>query len=639
MFGIFFDSSLQSPNEKKKQVPIDSNKNKILDSKKREKKNKQQKSYKKRKHSDKELLKYLWNFVVPHKQKFYIVSILMMINVGLGILSPLLYQKALALIEEAIINPNLSRIIPFLLAYFFIVMILWFTNVIQRVFTIQLNSFTTNAMRTQVFNEILQNSVFFFDHSETGVLTSNITNDIQELYETGERFVVVFTSLIRLIVTVSILFSFSPRITAISMAFLPIFFFISMALRKFQRRVARIWRKNFGKVNQSFSESMRSINISKAFEREEENIRRFHRLNELTYKSSVKRGLGIFIMGPISDFLRHVLLIIILWIGTLEYNNSHITLAAFSLFIFMFDYYFYPILALARHYNRFQSLFGILERLLESSEQLGLKEPADYEIDALDICGELELRHVNFEYQENNPILKDISFKAKPGQRIALVGPTGAGKTTIASILMRFYKIKSGEIYIDGKNILDYPLSALRKSIGLVSQRVLLIKGTIRDNLLLGNEQATDEEIWNALDMVQAREFIEMLPNGLDSYVNEKGKNLSAGQRQMLSFARVLLANPKLIILDEATSAVDLYTESKIQDAIDIMLEGRTSLVIAHRLTTILKSDLILVIDQGKLLQQGTHEELMEQSGPYKKMYQLYFETQSAKYLEKIKKS
>lgn len=594
------------------------------------------KKKKSRNHSDGELMKYLWSYIQPYKKKFYLLSVLMLVNVGLGILAPLFYQRALSMIENQDLNPTMKKILPFLLAYFLIVMMKWFSDSYQRYTAASLNSFVSNDMRSRVFSEILQNKIAFFDHNETGALTSNITNDLQELYDTGERFVHVFTSLIRLIATVAILFQFSPRLTAISMAFLPVFSFIALSLRKFSRRVARIWRKNFGKVNQSFSESMRSITISKAFEREEENIRKFSELNELTYKSSVQRGFGIFIMGPISDFMRHVLLVIILWIGTVEYSADRITLAAFSLFIIMFDYYFYPLMGLARHYNRFQSLFGILERLLEKSEQLDLIETANYDNSGIDLEGKIDFNNVHFAYNPEKPILKNINLHISPGQRVALVGPTGAGKTTIASIMMRFYEIQKGEIRIDDQLLQEFDLTSLRKSIGLVSQRVLLIKGTIRENLQLGNENATDEDIWIALDKVQAREFIEMLPNGLDTLVAEKGKNLSAGQRQMISFARVLLANPKLVILDEATSAVDLYTEAKIQDAIDILLEGRTSIVIAHRLTTILKSDLIVVIQDGKIEEQGNHQELMNLKGQYYEMYQLYFETQSAKYLEKI---
>jgi len=301
------------------------------------------------------------------------------------------------------------------------------------------------------------------------------------------------------------------------------------------------------------------------------------------------------------------------------------------------DYYYYPLLSLARNYSRFQSLFVNLERLLNISENSEIREANTSTKIAEKLQGEVEFKNVNFSYVEDTPVLKNISFHIKPGQHVALVGHTGSGKSTIASLIPRFYKINNGEILIDEVKIQDYELNSLRSVIGLVSQRVLLFKGTIRENMLIGSENASDEDIWDALNAVQAREFIELLPNSLDFLVTEGGKNLSVGQRQMISYARVLLGKPDIIILDEATSAVDLYTEAKIQDSTELLLKGRTSIVIAHRLTTILNSDFIIVLENGEIKQIGPHKELMEQEGPYQDMYQLYFKTQSAKYLEKIK--
>jgi len=382
---------------------------------------------------------------------------------------------------------------------------------------------------------------------------------------------------------------------------------------------------------------MRSIAISKSFAREEENIKKFSILNEETYISSIKRGFAIFIIGPINDFFRHILLILILTVGTIESFNGNLDVATFYLFIFLMDYYYYPLLSLARNYSRFQSLFVNLERLLNVSENSEIKEINKSLKIAEKLQGEVEFKNVNFSYVENIPVLKNISFHIKPGQRVALVGHTGSGKSTIAALIPKFYIINNGKILIDGVNIQNYELNSLRSVIGLVSQRVLLFKGSIRENMLIGSENASDEDIWGALDAVQARAFIELLPHSLDFMVTEGGKNLSVGQRQMISYARVLLGNPDIIILDEATSAVDLYTESKIQDSTELLLKGRTSIVIAHRLTTILNSDFIIVLEDGEIKQIGTHKDLMEQEGLYQNMYQLYFKTQSAKYLEKIK--
>lgn len=588
------------------------------------------------KRSDRELLKFLWSFVLPYKKIFLFLGFFLLINVLFGIIGPLIFRYVLDLIETTQdISPSLGIVLQLLSAYSIITIAKWFALIAQNIYAVRLNARIIQDMRVQSFSSILNNHLSFYDHHETGALTSQIMNDVQELSDTGERFVHVLTSFVRLIGIIGILFYFSPLMTAVSLGFLPVFFLIVISLRKFQRRAAKVWRANFAKVNQRFNELMRSISISKAFAREDKNTEQFTTLNEKTYQSAIKRGFAIFITGPINDFNRHLLLIIILALGAVEHSKG-LAIATVYLFVFLLDFYYYPALQLARNYSRFQSSFAILDRLLKISDNPTFKEQNLGENDASHLRGEIEFQHVDFSYTPEKQILTDISFHIKPGQRVALVGETGAGKTTIAAILSRFYPISSGTILLDGKSLVDYELDSLRTSIGLVSQRVLLFPGSIRDNLLIGNDQATDEQLWGALDAVQAREFIELLPNGLDFHVSEGGKNLSAGQRQMISFARVLLVDPRIVILDEATSAVDLYTESKIQDSIDILLADRTSIVIAHRLTTILKSDIIIVLEEGKCLQIGSHTDLLSQPGLYREMYNLYFQTQSAQYLEQI---
>ncbi len=604
---------------------------------KKERKRKRASKKEERTHSDKELMRMLWNYILPFKKMFYVLVFLMLINVAFGIAAPIFYKSAMDLInDDDVISIEFKIIFSPLIGYFLILITQWFSRVIHRYYSYRFSASITNNIRNHVFSEVLNNKLDFFNNTESGRLTSTITNDIAELSNTGDRFVYVSTNLVRLFVILGVLFYHSRWLTFSALIFMPILFIIIFLMRGYTRKVSRKWRKNWAVVNQNISESVRSIQVCKAFNRETENIKKMKSLNEETFRSSVRRGFAIFIVGPVSDLFRHLLTIVILFVGTLERNNlASFTVQVFFLFIFLLDYYYYPVLSLARNLNSFQSAFAILDRILKVTENNSVKEVVSGTIEKEKLSGELEFRNVNFSYIPDTRVIKNMSFLVKPGQRVALVGHTGSGKTTIASLLLRFYDIDSGTIQIDGESIRSYDLDNLRTKVGLVNQRVLLIKGTIRENLKLGSPNVNDDEIWEALDTVQAREFIESV--GLDFEVSDDGKNLSAGQRQMISYARVLLTNPDIIILDEATSAVDLYTESKIQDATDILLSEKTSIVIAHRLTTILKSDFIIVIENGEIVQKGTHNDLVEVLGPYQEMYKLYFETQSAKYLETIK--
>ncbi|MHA2253240.1 MAG: ABC transporter ATP-binding protein, partial [Candidatus Kariarchaeaceae archaeon] len=453
----------------------------------------------------------------------------------------------------------------------------------------------------------------------------------KELFESARDIAWLLTNAFRLITTLIVSFYFSLYITGGVVIFIPIVLIIAFFLGKWERRLSAVWRKRFGEVNARFGEVMSKIQISKAFNREEENLSRFKDLNEATYRASIKRGFAIFIFWPITDLLQHAFLLVILAVGTWEVQRG-LPIATLILFLLFRNYFYWPLISIANNYHRFQGAFASLERIARISFDDELKDYDDGNLSADSLEGHIQFEDLIFGYDPSTPVLHNINFTVSPGERIALVGQTGAGKSTIAALLMRFYNYQRGSLLLDNKEITEYDLHSLRKNISLVSQRVLLFKGTIRENLLVALPTANDSDLWVSLDKVQAREFIEQLPDGLDTAVEENGKNLSVGQRQMISFARALLSDPKIIILDEATASVDLYTEAKIQDAIDTLLSDRTSISIAHRLTTIVKSDKIIVLEDGRIVQHGNHHQLVEYGGQYGTMYQLYFETQSAKF-------
>jgi ATP-binding cassette subfamily B protein len=589
-------------------------------------------------YTDKELLVFLWSYVKAHTKIFNVVIVTLILNTLLSISSPLFFRYVVDVVEQGLTSNTVAKNVKIaIFAYIAFNLISWLLRSIQFVYITKLNTRVVKELRIDAFQSIIDNKVQFFDQNESGDITSRVVNDTKELYDASRDIAWVINNILRLIVTVSVLFYFSVYLTLASLLFAPIVIGISILLGKYERRTSALWRKKFGEVNQRFAETMSKIQISKAFNREEENLNRFKKLNEATFKASIKRALAIFIFWPMTDLLKHLLLIIVLVVGIWEIERG-MPISTLILFLVLQGYFYWPLIGIADNFHKFQGAFASLERVINFSKDDTLKEQQNGSSGFSDeISGSIRFDNVTFGYDPEKAVLRNISFTIKPGQRVALVGHTGAGKSTIASLMTRFYDAQEGEILIDEKPIKDYNLSFLRSNISLVSQRVSLFQGTIRENLLISKPDATDEQLWSSLEAVQAMDFIAQLPNGLDTYVEEGGKNLSVGQRQMISFARSLLANPKILILDEATSSVDLFTESKIQTAIDVLLSERTSISIAHRLTTIMRSDLIVVLSDGEIIEMGNHQELVKGSGHYAEMYKLYFETQSAKYLENIK--
>lgn len=588
-----------------------------------------------RKFSDKQLLSMLWSYIKKHKLLFLLVVSLLFISISLALVSPLIFNYVLTQAEQ---GEEIKYIEIPLLAYVIFSLSAWVLSSLEFMTVAKLNARVIRDMRIRAYHQVLLNKVPFFDQQKSGDLTSRIVNDTRELSESARDIAWVLTDVVKLLVTLAVMFYFSFRISVAITGMIPVVVIAAILLGKYERKVSRVWRKKFGAVNARFSEIMSKIQISLAFNRENENLKRFAVINEETFAASKKRAFAIFIFWPFTDLMKHALVFIILLVGTYEVQQHGLTIANLVLFLILANYFYWPLVNIASNYHRFQGAFASLERIAKVSEDVALIELSNGLVSADAINGQLQFRHLTFGYSPEINVLHDLNFTINSGESVAIVGHTGAGKSTIASLLVRLYDVdKEDSLLLDELPLSQYSLRSLRQNIGVVSQRILLFKGTVRENLQIASPDATDAELWAALDQVQAREFIELLPQQLDFIIAENGKNLSVGQRQMISFARAVLANPRIIILDEATASVDLYTEAKIQDAISTLLQNRTSISIAHRLTTILKSDKIIVLDHGRLFELGSHEELLAKNGLYAELYNLYLSTQSAEYLDTLR--
>lgn len=482
------------------------------------------------------------------------------------------------------------------------------------------------SMRTEVYDHIISRSLSFFDRNAIGRLTTRLTNDIEAISEMySDVMITLFKDIFMLAGIMIFMLSMDLKLSLLSFITLPFIFAISIFFRGKIRKILALSRKKLSLINSKLSENISGMRLIHIFGKENKINREFDEANA-DYRNTMLRRVKIFsIYRPSIDIIRNIAIASLIYFGAKEVLNETMYFGMLYLFIDYLKKFFMPIMDLTEKYNITQSAMVSAERVFaildDKNEIKNPENPVPFD----DIQGEIEFRNVSFSYIEGEPVLKNISFKIKKGESVALVGPTGSGKTSIISLLTRFYEIDEGEILIDGININDVRKEDLRKNIGVVLQDVFLFSGTIRDNIKL-NKDISDEEIIKISKYVNADSFIQKLPGKYDEPVMERASTLSSGQRQLLSFARTLVYEPKILVLDEATANIDTETELLIQDAVKKLIKGRTSIAIAHRLSTIQHVDKILVIKNGTIREEGTHQELLDKKGLYYDLYRLQYD-------------
>ena len=490
-------------------------------------------------------------------------------------------------------------------------------------------------LRRQTNLRVLEQDLSFFDKYPTGRIVSRINSD-------GAKFggsVTMFTELISSFLIFMIVFIpmiiVSPLLTGVFMIIVPFVFAFTLSFRKVARRKSVYGQRSLAQVNAFVQESMAGIQIIKSFRQEESQYDNFQAINKQSYKVNMSRALYLSILFPSLDILVAVLYALLIFFGGNLILQGELSGSDIYLFLQSSLLMFSPILQIAGFWAQFQDGLSAAERIFALQDSQSYIKQGDYVLDS--IKGRIEFENLGFEYVPDKPVFKDFNLVIQPGETVAIVGHTGAGKSSLTKILLRLYEFQSGDVRIDGHSIRDISLSEFRRSVGFIPQVPFLWADTIENNVKYGSPEASHEDVIWALEQSGGMDWIKNLDSGLETFILERGKVLSMGQRQLLVFARVLLQNPSILILDEATASVDPFTELQIQEAMEKVMQGRSTIVIAHRLTTVRNVDRIVVLDHGKIVEEGNHKSLMQRNGYYARLYNAYFRHQSYEFIEDVK--
>ena len=566
-------------------------------------------------------LKRLAGYIRPYKKQMLVVLFLMLSASALGMLIPKFFMLVM---DVSIPNKDMRSIVFYSVMTMLIALYTCVSLRIKIKLMTQIGQDIVHSIRYDIFEHLQELPFSYYDerpHGKIQVRVVNYVNNLSDLLSNG--IINTITDLCNLFFIIAFMLSINVKLTLVCLCGLPLLAVVIIALKKKQRKAWQIQSNKQSNLNAYIAESINGIRVTQSFVREDENSGIFNRLSD-GYREAWMRAVKFnFIMGPSVDIISTITtaFIYVLGISWMLNPDSGITVGVLIAFTAYISRFWNPINTLASFYNSLLTAISYLERIFETIDEPVLVKDAEGATEMPPIKGDVEFKNVTFSYEDGVEILKKVSFKAKKGQTVAIVGPTGAGKTTIVNLLSRFYNVDSGEVLIDGIDISKVTIRSLRKQMGVMMQDSFIFSGTVMDNIRYGNKEVSDEQVIRAAKTVCAHDFIMEMENGYYTQINERGSRLSQGQRQLISFARALLADPKILILDEATSSIDTETEILLQKGLNELLKGRTSFIIAHRLSTIKNADFIMYIDAGGIAEMGSHEELISQKGEYYKLY------------------
>ncbi len=592
---------------------------------------------------DPKILRRLLGYVAPYSRRMILSTVMMVVVSTAGLLPPYLLGVA---IDSYITAGNLAGLTIIALAYVAVYLVNWLLSYWQTYLMSWVGQKSIYAIRKDLFAHYQRLDVGYFQKQLTGVLISRATNDVEAINElVSSGIVFVLGDLLTLVGIVVVMFLLNVRLAMYSVSVLPLVVLVATVFRGRVMISYRDVRQKIAKLTANLQETISGVRVTQSFVREDLNQARFDTANRENYRANMRSAYLFALFVPTVDIVAALGTAVVIWFGGAAVihalqaaagaagavaGSGVLTAGELVAFLTYVTRFYQPIRDIVGVYNQAQQATAAAEKIFGIMD-LRPKVVDRPEAEAMPLInGDIEYRDVSFSYEKGKPVLEGVSFVARPGQRIALVGPTGAGKTTMASLLGRFYDPDEGAILVDGRDIRDVTQESLRRQIAFVLQDTFLFSGTVEENIKFGRPEATLEECREAARTVGADQFIDKLEAGYETQVEERGGKLSVGQRQLVAFARALLADPRILVLDEATSSVDAYTEVIIQRAMDRLLEGRTCIIIAHRLSTVRDADLILVMDGGRIVERGRHAELMDAGGLYRRLYEMQFKQEAA---------
>ena len=563
----------------------------------------------------------LMTYMKPYAGQVLLCLVLVLALTGFDLYRPTLIGDAIDLFKD---RGDYQVILDTAIKYGIVLILSLIFNVSQTWILQKTGQRIILTVRKDLYAHIQSLSSRYFDLTPVGKLVTRVTNDVEALDEMYSGILVrLFRNIVKILGLAAVMLLMDWQLALISFVLLPLVAVLTVIFRKIARSTYRITRARLTDINTFLSENISGMRIIQIFGREKRKYEEFEDKSHKLYKAFYREMLVFAIFRPLIYILSILALMIVLGVGSREVLGGVISIGTLYIFSQYIQSFFEPIQDLAAQFSTLQSSLASAEKIFTIMDEAVLVPEADQPVKLPDILGRIEFSHVWFAYDNENYVLRDVSFVIEPGQSVAFVGATGAGKSSILNLIGRYYDIQKGNIYIDGVDIRKLSKKQLRSAIGQMQQDVFIFEGTVESNIRLYDEDISEEDIRKAAEYVNAAHFIEKLPHGYQEPVSERGSTFSAGERQLLSFARTLAHKPKILVMDEATANIDTETELLIQEALEKLMRGRTTIMVAHRLSTIQHADCIMVMHKGKIREQGTHQELLAKNGIYKKLYEL----------------